>query len=609
MLLVPAYLVGFIAFVVVVVYGMAISRLMGVRVRRLRSVRSIRPPDMPAEIVSLLREHGRALEALGFEDCGAVEEDYLVDGVDEPAYSLLYCDANRIHIARITLAESPTRLQPVELSFYACALDGRLIETVAYRAHRLRPGLPDHEVVDAQTLEWDEQYERHRQAVRESHAFEPLRLDASLLVTHFERLREEALSFELSERRFLPKQDGTLRFSFRWAIRTVMRANGGERGRLRALAEYAKQSAVGADERSSSGVDRDLTPDLAAHRRRDAVEQSRRSGWARKLVYFTASVLLFVLAFGIQLTPRTVLLLLAVLFIHEVGHALAMRFFGYKDLQILFIPFLGAVASGRKENIAAWQEVVVLLAGPVPGIVIGTLVMATGWGVENDWIRNGAQFMLLLNYLNLLPIVPLDGGRIMSIVLFDRHPKVQFGFSMLSSLAIIGVGVALGEAPITCVGIVLLAGVPRQLDQVRTFAKVRGDLEAGVSEAGASPAQRLRSVYAELREKKFDRWNSETKYQFVRHILERLDRQTANLRVALTSFSVYCAVVALPLGLLVWTYVPEPGEQSVLAELPADARLDEQARALEGQIAAMEPHPEPMDAIIPVPEESSEAVE
>ena len=395
MLLVPAYLVGFIAFVVVVVYGMAISRLMSVRVRRLRSVRSIQPQHMPADIVSLLRERGRAIEALGFEDCGAVEEDYLVDGVDDPAYSLLYRDAGRIHMARITLAESPTRLQPVELSFYACAVDGRLIETVAYRAHRLRPGLPDHEVVDAETLDWDEQYERHRQAVRESHAFEPLRLDASSLVTHFERLREEALSFELSERRFLPKQDGTLRFSARWAIRTVMRANGGERARLRALTEYAKQSALGADERSSSGVDCDLTPDLAAHRRRDAVEQSRRSGWARKLVYFTASVLLFILAFGIQLTPRTVLLLLGVLFIHEVGHALAMRFFGYKDLQILFIPFLGAVASGRKENIAAWQEVVVLLAGPVPGIVIGTLVMATGWGSRmtgSATVRNSCSF-------------------------------------------------------------------------------------------------------------------------------------------------------------------------------------------------------------------------
>jgi Zn-dependent protease len=570
-LILPVYVVAAITLIVLVVYGAAISRLMSVRVRPMRRLRAVESELLESDVRELLHDYGQRLVALGFERCGAAAEDYLVEGVDEPFWSLLYRDVEGTTIARITLAESPTRMQPVDLAFYSSTRDDCVIETVAWRVHRIAPGLPGHILIDAQTLSWEEQWECHRRGLAEHAA--PILLDPETLTTRLAAFRNAAERFELDEGRYVPKGDGSLRFGLQWAYQTVMRANRGERNRLRALAQAEKADAPGIADGATEPA-RSLAPDLAAHRRREAIEQVRRTGWVKKLVFFGISMLLFALAFGIQVSPRMLILLIGILFFHELGHVLAMRFFGYKDLQILFIPFLGAVASGKKESVASWQEVVVLLAGPVPGILVGTLILSTGWGVENLWVRDCAQLMLFVNYLNLLPIVPLDGGRVMSIAFFDRFPRVQFVFSAASALAVIGVGIWLGEMLISCIGLVLLAGVPRQLVQVRTVTKVKEALQRRRPIAPASEgADPIPSIYRELQAERFDRWNSEAKFQFVRHIREALERQTASLRVAFASVTAYCAVVFLPVGLITYTYVP-PEKPAIVAEAETAAPDD-----------------------------------
>jgi len=574
-LILPVYVVAAITLIVLVVYGAAISRLMSVRVRPVRRLRAVEPELLEPDVRELLEHYGQRLVALGFERCGAATEDYLVEGVDEPFWSLLYRDAECTTIARMTLAESPTRAQPVELAFYSCTSDDRLIETVAWREHRLAPGLPAHVLIDSQTLSWQEQWECHRHALVEHAA--PILLDPETLTARLAAFRNAAERFELDEGRYIAKHDGSLRFGLGWAYRTVMRANQGERNRLRALAQAEKGATPGIVEPAAEPT-HSLAPDLAAHRRREAIEKVRHTGWVKKLAFFAISMLLFALAFGIQVSPRTLILLIGILFFHELGHALTMRFFGYKDLQILFIPFLGAVASGKKESVASWQEVVVLLAGPVPGIAVGTLILSTGWGVQNLWVRDCAQLMLFVNYLNLLPIIPLDGGRVMSIAFFDRFPRVQFVFSAVSALAVIGVGIWLGEMLICCIGLVLLAGVPRQLVQVRTVTKVKEALQSRRPVAPfSSGADPVPSIYRELQAERFDRWNSEAKFQFVRHIREALERQTASLRVAFASVTAYCAVVFLPVGLITYTYVP-PEKPEVVAEAEVDPAAPEVAQ-------------------------------
>jgi Zn-dependent protease len=577
-LLLPVYVVGFAALIVLVVYGMAILRMTSVRVRRSRNLRRIDPSEIRPDTLQALRDRGAELEAIGFEACGAIAEDYFVDGVEEPSFSLVYRSpisrspvargddaAPPDCIARITLAESPTRIQPVECEFYsfsdpldeptALLQSTALLQTVGWRLHRLSPGLPGQKLSDAKTFSWDEQFAAHCLAVADEGATGSLvPLDADSFVSRLRAFWLAATEFEIDEQRLLEREDGTLGFSLRWAVATVLRANRGERARLKALAETKRAEAGSAAE----GEHRDVSPDLAAHRRREEVDRRRTSGWITKLVLLAGSMTLFAIAFGFHISARFAVLLVAALLVHELGHAVAMRLFGYRDLQILFIPMVGAVASGRKQDVAPWQEIVVLLAGPVPGIIAGTAILAVGWGEPGGWIRDGANMLLLLNYLNLLPIVPLDGGRVLSIVLFDRFPLVQLAFSATSAAAVAVTGVWAGDAVIFIVGLAFLAGVPRQLTQMRIFTSVRDMLQRTRAEAGSFALDPVRSIYAELRAAKFDRWNSETKYQFVQHVKERLGRRVAGLRVAVASLAAYAAVLVLPVGFISYTQVPEP---------------------------------------------------
>src|SRR5262245_1742921 len=68
---------------------------------------------------------------------------------------------------------------------------------------------------------------------------------------------------------------------------------------------------------------------------------------------------------------RALFILVSVLLFHEAGHYAGMRLFGYRDVRMFFIPFFGAAVSGKRGDVAAWKEGIVLLLGPVPGIVVG----------------------------------------------------------------------------------------------------------------------------------------------------------------------------------------------------------------------------------------------
>lgn len=120
-----------------------------------------------------------------------------------------------------------------------------------------------------------------------------------------------------------------------------------------------------------------------------------------------------------------VLTLVGVLFLHELGHAVAMRLFGYRDVRILFIPFFGAVATGFNRSVPVWQRTVVLLAGPVPGLLLGLALQRTG-AVSGDSLMSPLVTMLIgINAFNLLPVEPLDGGRLVGLLVFGRMPRLR----------------------------------------------------------------------------------------------------------------------------------------------------------------------------------------
>lgn len=103
--------------------------------------------------------------------------------------------------------------------------------------------------------------------------------------------------------------------------------------------------------------------------------------------------------------------LVVLIFIHEMGHVVALRRYGVKASAPIFIPFLGAFIAMKQLPRNAVMEAVVGLGGPV----IGSLGALAAWAIYQ---ANGNPVFLamtyigvLLNLFNLLPVMPLDGGR------------------------------------------------------------------------------------------------------------------------------------------------------------------------------------------------------
>jgi Zn-dependent protease len=141
------------------------------------------------------------------------------------------------------------------------------------------------------------------------------------------------------------------------------------------------------------------------------------------------SIVAYQLLFGWAFSVGFVLLLL----LHELGHVIQLRREGIKASAPMFIPFLGAVISAKSMGDDAAAEARVGLAGPVLG-TIATLVPLGIWlATGDDLWRALAYIGFLINLFNLLPVLPLDGGRAMAAL----SPWVWFaGFAGLIALTV-----------------------------------------------------------------------------------------------------------------------------------------------------------------------------
>ena len=96
-----------------------------------------------------------------------------------------------------------------------------------------------------------------------------------------------------------------------------------------------------------------------------------------------------------------------------MGHVIALRREGIKASAPMFIPFMGALISARSLGDNALAEARVGLAGPILG-TIGSAACIAVWQITgHDYWRALGYVGLFLNLFNLLPVVPLDGGRAM----------------------------------------------------------------------------------------------------------------------------------------------------------------------------------------------------
>lgn len=106
--------------------------------------------------------------------------------------------------------------------------------------------------------------------------------------------------------------------------------------------------------------------------------------------------------------------LFAIVFIHECGHAAAAALLGYRVLSIQMLPFGGVAVIEDGGTITAYREIMIALAGPLQNMLMVGVVLLLQYSNLGDpvFLNYIIQGNLLIALFNLLPVLPLDGGKI-----------------------------------------------------------------------------------------------------------------------------------------------------------------------------------------------------
>ena len=125
-----------------------------------------------------------------------------------------------------------------------------------------------------------------------------------------------------------------------------------------------------------------------------------------------ATMLLSIGAYAIEWGWLFALGFVLLIFVHEMGHAVAMRLEGIPAGAPVFIPFVGAFVAMQGQPRDAAVEARVAMAGPVVGSLAAWAVLGAGFALEQPLLAALGHTAVLLNLFNLVPVPPLDGGRI-----------------------------------------------------------------------------------------------------------------------------------------------------------------------------------------------------
>mmetsp|Transcript_4794 Transcript_4794/g.7252 ORF Transcript_4794/g.7252 Transcript_4794/m.7252 type:complete len:356 (+) Transcript_4794:59-1126(+) len=100
------------------------------------------------------------------------------------------------------------------------------------------------------------------------------------------------------------------------------------------------------------------------------------------------------------------------MFVHECGHAIVMRHYGVKMSPMVFIPFMGAAIIMKSSPESVEHEAYIALGGPVLGTAAALAISGVAAMNHSQLLYALADFGLMINLFNLLPIGSLDGGKI-----------------------------------------------------------------------------------------------------------------------------------------------------------------------------------------------------
>ena len=256
--------------------------------------------------------------------------------------------------------------------------------------------------------------------------------------------------------------------------------------------------------------------------------------------------------FGKGNPVSTVLTTLGLIAVHDFGHWIMMKLFGYRDLGAFFIPFISPVDRGRKFHAPAWQQLIVILAGPMPGLMVGMAVLVTGYflpGLPPLAPEIGAM-AVVLNAFHLLPFLPLDGGKVVDLLIFRDLPFLRPFFTLGSAAAVFAASIFTGPAGrvLRYVAFAMFAGLAWDLQMIKV---VRGGRPLGWADA-EDEDETLRRIFKGIHDEENDGFFRDATWpRQIEVLLSEVMRKRPGFLMRVFGGGLYGALFVLPFALVI----------------------------------------------------------
>lgn len=310
------------------------------------------------------------------------------------------------------------------------------------------------------------------------------------------------------------------------------------------------------------------------------------------------SFTLFMISYMQIFEAHSLVIFAFTILLHEAGHVIAMKICGYRDTSILFLPFLGAVATAREKYDATLvQNIFVLLAGPLPGLMLGIFLGLTYASSSNlFWIKEAAWMLISLNLINLMPIYPLDGGKIANLLIFSKFAYSDIIFRLLG-LFILGLFAV--WQPILIVFLILnTLSLPSIFRLAKISSKFKQFLKNNPQTTSENILYRIFEYVNKYANKSDNKLFVNGKYSLVKDLLLRYNESISQPIKRLSLAIIYS--LSLFGGLIGGLFALFPFSTSLIVEIPHifENSTQQQKHELEKVTAVLVKNPDYVDGYI-----------
>ena len=289
--------------------------------------------------------------------------------------------------------------------------------------------------------------------------------------------------------------------------------------------------------------------------------QERKPKWSSAFWVLVISIIVFVVVGAKIWDWKFTLWLIPALLFHEAGHWVAMRIFKYRNLRMFFIPFFGAAVTGQNWNVPGWKKALVSLAGPIPGILLGSALAIVAGFVKIAWIKTLALILLALNGFNLLPVLPMDGGHVLHAILFCRHRFLDVAFRAMAVLGLTGLALlGSGQLMIPLI-VIMVISLPIMFKLAKVTDRLRyEDLPQPLPEEDRIPTETAKVIISAIKPALPKSTSNKALAQYTINVFETLNAEPPGVFGTLTLMAVQGIGLAMALGFGLMLFAIKPGQ-------------------------------------------------